>query len=159
MKKTILTILPLLFVTTLFGQSKEDLTESIIAYQRAFDDDWINTKLEGTKLIIYEKSIGHKVTGDIDEETLDLSKVESVAVKENDNNYFLVFINFRNDDIHRKYFDSYDDYLIKNYQQRNVFKLNWKNIISFKKEKLALDFQKDLIALIKLCGSKNVRSF
>ena len=58
MKKTVLTYLMLLFASTLFGQSKEDLTESIITYQRAFNDDWIDTKLDGNKLIIYEKSIG-----------------------------------------------------------------------------------------------------
>lgn len=159
MKKTVLPYLLLFFASTLFGQSKQDLTESIITYQRAFNNDWIETKLDGNKLIIYQKSLGHKVTGNIDEETLDLSKVESVAVKENDYDYFLVFIYFKDDDIHRKYFDSYDDYLIKKHETGNIFKHSWKNIASFKKEKLAMDFQKELVALIKLCGSKNVKSF
>tara|TARA_R110000765_G_scaffold299952_1_gene394685 strand:- start:389 stop:838 length:450 start_codon:yes stop_codon:yes gene_type:complete len=149
----------LLFASVLIGQSKQELTESIITYQRAFNDDWIETKLDGNKLIIYEKSVGHKVTRNIDEETIDLSKVESVAVKENDYDYFLVFIYFKDDDIHRKYFDSYEDYLIKKYETGSEFKHSWKNIVSFKKEKLAMDFQKELVALIKLCGSKNVKSF
>ena len=85
--------------------------------------------------------------------------MESVAVKENDYDYFLVFIYFKDDDIHRKYFDSYEDYLIKKYKTGSVFKHSWINIVSFKKERLAMDFQKELVALIKLCGSKNVKSF
>jgi hypothetical protein len=158
MKKHYLTGLFLFFILISFGQTKQELTESIISYQRAFSDTWIETKLDENNLVIYEQAFTYATNGKIQEVTLNMEKVESVAIKMI-NEYYGVYIYFKGKEYHRKYFNNYNDYQNKKYSNDLGVFIDWINIVSFKDKKLATDLQSDLVKLAKLCGSKNVKTF
>jgi hypothetical protein len=155
MKKYIITFF-LLIHSISNAQTKEECLQFIKTVSKTLDENlYIDSKIEGNKLIIVRWSRGSNIGRYIEKQTLDMSKVESVVI-DNETSYHKIFINFTGE-----YYkiDKYAD--LKNYKSGISiadygFKDNWVNIFSTLEESKANKIQKYFVRLSKLCGSKVV---
>jgi len=151
--KTIITSIFLFLSLFVNSQTKEECLQFIKTVSKTLDGElFIEAKLSSNNLILLRHARGG---GNIEKQTLDLSKVESVVIEKN-TTYYKVFINFKGDFYKIDKYEDIEDYKINKAIDGYGFKDDWVNIFSTTEESKALKIQKYFIHLSKLFGSKPI---
>lgn len=140
--------------TLVFGQTKNESFQFLKAIDRTMTTQgyWISTTING-KFLIRERYVedAHKAgikPTPTEKETIDMSKVESVVIKFDENfkkyyvNVNLIGNNYKRTSSHSKTWN---------------IEVNWFNYFAYSDKKEAEKVQKHLMNLSKLCGSNPIK--
>lgn len=139
-----------------FGQTKTECVEYIKTAERVLNDKfWIETEMINQNLILvnYDKTSDFKI---ITKEELDMSKVQSVAIKMHED-YFQIFIYFTGDFHVVEKYEGMENFNDDKSKFGYGFKNNWVNIYSIKDKQKAEKIQNYLVKLAEETGSKVVK--
>lgn len=153
--KKIIFLLSLIIYGFSFGQTKTECIEYLKTAERVLNDrNWIETNMVDNNLIL----INYDTYGDfkiVKKEQLDMSKVQSVAIKKS-NEYYQIFIYFTGDFHNVSKYEGLENFKKENPKFGYGFKNNWINIYSIKDKERANKIQSYLVKLAELQGSKVV---